>query len=67
MVSTLIPPEIWKTNGEPIILDYYLEPVWIFPELVILPTVILLWAGIALFIGAFAQLLWHPGRATEPL
>jgi hypothetical protein len=33
----------------------------------IYPKLIFFWAGIAMFVGAFAQLLWQNGRLSEPL
>lgn len=61
VVSTLLSPVVWRRGMRGIMLDCSVGSVGIYP------TLIFLWAGIALFIGAFAQLLWQARRITEPL
>jgi len=53
VVSTLFSPAFVENEAGGIKLDCFIGTVGIYPGL------IFLWAGIALFVGAFAQLLWQ--------
>jgi hypothetical protein len=69
VISSLLSPVVLPNGMRGVILNLneYLPISGSVGAIGVYPTLIFLWAGIALFIGAFAQLLWQARRITEPL
>jgi len=69
VISSLLSPIVLSDGMRGIILNLneYLPISGMVGSVGVYPTLIILWACIALFIGTFAQLLWQARRITEPL